>query len=163
MWKSCQNNLIDNMTQQRWKASWVIYVNITSYIHLTNRIDRTESQHIQLFLSISLGRISSVSPWARTWMVFITNTLWIIVICLLLCWFCTSSGRRVWFHFTNIWCKTAQVIWQLSATSLYLVSTGYSDSPCMHIAFVLCIFGCAKSFCLEILIVYNFNGWYTYS
>ena len=29
------------------------------------------------------------------------------------CWFCTSSGRRVWFHFTYIWCKIAQGIWQL--------------------------------------------------
>ena len=98
--------------------------------------------------------ISSVSPWTRTWMIFIINALWIIVISWLLCWFCTSSGRRVWFHFTNTWCKIAQGIWQLGATSISLVSTGYSssDSLCMHIAFVMCIF----LFC-EVLLSWNPN------
>ena len=112
-----------------------------TYIWQTRKTVLKASIYINV-LSISLGLIPSVSPWARTWMIFIINTLWIIVISWLLCWFCTSSGRRVCFHFTNIWCKIARGIWQLGATSLSLLSTGYSssDSPCMDIAFVLCIF-----------------------
>ena len=90
-------------------------------------------------------------------MIFIINTLWIIVISWLLCWFCTSSDRRVWFHFTNIWCKIAQGIWQLGAMSLSLVFTGYSpsDSPCMHIAFVLCIF-----WLCQVRMSWNLNCWH---
>ena len=58
-------------------------------------------------LSISLGLISSVSPWARAWMIFVINTQWIIVNSGLLCWFHTSSGRRLWFQDCNLhWGET---------------------------------------------------------
>ena len=114
------------MTQQRWKASLYIYIYIYIYvcvcvcvceyiiIYTLDEQDRQDWKPAYTAIFLSLGLISSISPWARTW-IFIVNTLWIIVISWLLCWFCTSSDRRVWFHFTNICCKIAQVIWQLCA------------------------------------------------
>ena len=59
--------------------------------------------------------LSSVSLW----MIFII-TIWIIRILWPRCWFCTSSGRPMWFHFTHICWKFAQGIWQLGTTSLSL-------------------------------------------
>ena len=80
--------------------------------------------------------LSSVSLW----MIFII-IIWIIRILGPRWWFCTSSGRPVWFHFTYICWKIAQGICQLGTKSLSLLCSDYSssDSLCRYMAFILCI------------------------
>ena len=127
--KPCQNDTPDNMTQQRWKG-WLGC--ISEYIMYTfdkqGRQDWKPTHSEALLPSVSL------------WMIFII-TKWIIRILWPRCWFCTYSGRPVWFHFTYICWKIAQGIWQLGTTSLSLLSSDYSsnDSLCRHVAFILCI------------------------
>ena len=117
------------MTQQRWKG-WLDC--ISEYIMYT--FDKQGRQDWKPAHSETL--LSSVSLW----MIFII-TIWIIRILWPHCWFCSSSGGPVWFHFTHICWKIAHGIWQLGTTSLSLLCSDYSsnDSLCRYMAFILCI------------------------
>ena len=128
-WKTMSKWYADNMTQQRQKG-WLDC--ISEYIMYI--FDKQARQDWKPAHSETL--LSSVSLW----MIFII-TIWIIRILRPRCWFCTSSGRPVWFHFTHICWKVAQDIWQLGTTSLSLLCFDYSssDSLCRQIAFILCI------------------------
>ena len=136
--KPCQNDTPNNMTQQRWKG-WLDC--ISEYIMYT--FDKQGRQDWKLVHSEAL--LSPVSLW----MIFII-TIWIIRI-LWSCWFCASSGRPVWFLFTQTCWNIAQGIWQLGTTSLSLLCSDYSssDSLCRYTASILCILWLCQQVCLS--------------
>ena len=128
-WKTMSNDTPDNMTQQRWKG-WLDCISecIVYTFDKPGRQDWKPAHSETLLSSVSL------------WMIF-SITIWIIRILWLRCWFCMSSGRPVWFHFTHICWKIAQGIWQLGTPSLTLLCSDYSsrDFLCRYMAFILCI------------------------
>ena len=100
----------------------------------------------------------TLSSSVSLWMIFII-TIWIIRILWPRCWFCTSSGRPMRFHFTHICWKIIQGIWQLGTTSLSLLCSDYSSSNSLwrYMAFILCICGCvSKCVCLEFVTIENY-------
>ena len=125
--KPCQNDTPDNMTQQRWKGSLDCISEYTIYtFDKQGRQDWKPAHSETLLSSVSL------------WMIFII-TIWISRILWPRCWFCTSSERPVWFHFTHICWKIAQGIWHLGTTSLSLFCSDYSSSYylCRYMALIL--------------------------
>ena len=134
------------MIQQIWKG-WLDCV--SEYIMYTfdkqGRQDWKPAHSETLLLSLSL------------WMIF-TITRWIIRILWPRCWFCTSSGRPVWFHFTHICWKIAQGVWQLGTMSLSIfVLPTAPVIPYVGTWHSFCAFcGClSKWVCLEIVIFEN--------
>ena len=91
------NDTPDNMTQQRWKG-WLDC--ISEYIMYT--FDKQARQAWKPAHSETL--LSSVSLWMISIII-----IWIIRILWPRCWFYTSSGIPVWFHFTHICWKLLKV------------------------------------------------------